>query len=225
MENRPLALNGVKFVLFDWDNTLAESRTALLYAINEVIKNRKLPGFDELNKKRNNDLSFKENFINFFGSNAEEIYKEYAKIYLANVDRLISTFDGVQEVLDFLHARGVKLMIMSNKDRELLEHELPILFEPGLFERIVCGQEALRDKPFPEHVYYALRGYLKPEEINRRNVWVVGDSPQDSTCALASKALPIRIGEDIWHEHETCSKRIVYFDNFRKFYEALKSKN
>lgn len=225
VEMEKLDLNKVKYVLFDWDNTLAESKTALLYAIRQVIAEKNLPCWEDLEKRRNHDLSFRENFENFFADRAHEIYERYAEIYKQNVERLISTFPGVREVLDLLREKQIPLMIMSNKDRNLLEFELPFLFDPKRFERVVCGQEAPRDKPFKDHVLYTLCGYLKPEEITQENVWVVGDSPQDSSAALGSNALPIRIGKNIWHDYETYNDKVVYFNDFLQFYAHLKQQN
>lgn len=211
----------VKYVVFDWDNTLAESRTPLMYALNKVLKERNLPSWEELKKVRDNNISFKANFKNFFHEQAEEIYERYAEIYLQNVERLISTFPKVPEVLDLLRKKKIKLIIMTNKDRRLFDFELPILFDPSYFEKIVCGCEAPLDKPHKEHVLFALDGYLKPEEINRDVVWVVGDSPQDSTAALNAGALPIRIGKKIWDDCEVYSDEIIYLNDFEEFYVHL----
>ena len=220
-----LNLSKVKFVLFDWDNTLAESKTSLVYAIKQVIAEKNLPSWESLQAVRDHDLSFKANFKNFFKERADEIYARYAEIYLQNVKRLIKTFPKVYEVLELLRERGVKLMVMTNKDRRLLEYELPLLFAPSCFERIVCGCEAPCDKPHKEQVLYTLSGYLKPEDISRSNVWVVGDSPQDSKAALASGALPIRIGKAIWEECETKCDDVIYLEDFADFYECLKGQN
>ena len=220
-----LDVSKVKYVLFDWDNTLAESKTPLLFAIRQVLAEKSLPEWETYNNVRDNSISFRENFKNFFNGRADEIYERYVEIYLQNVERLISTFPKVQEVLDFLRKRNVLIMIMTNKDRRLLEFELPLLFNPKYFERIVCGCEAPLDKPHKEHVLFALNGYLLPEEIVRDNVWVVGDSPQDSSAALEAGALPIRIGKDIWHDCEVYSEKIVYFKSFEEFYNCLSMQN
>ena len=225
MRNKPLPLGKVRFVVFDWDNTLAQSRPVLLYAIRQVLAEKELPCWEEVCKKRDNSLSFRDNFPNFFGVRAEEIYARYAEVYLQNVAGMISTFDGVREVLDYLLSRQVKLMIMSNKDRRLLDYELPLLFEPKMFEKVVCGHEAKHDKPYPEHLYYVLDGYLAPQEISPELVWMVGDSPQDSDCARAAHALPVRIGEDIWQTETLYPDEIRYFDDFMHFYAALTGKN
>ena len=220
-----LDLAKVKFVLFDWDNTLAESKTPLVYAIKQVIAEKKLPSWESLQAVRDHDLSFKANFKNFFKERAAEVYARYAEVYLQNVKRLIKTFPKVHEVLELLQKRGVKLMVMTNKDRRLLEYELPLLFEPSCFEKVVCGGEAPFDKPHKEQVFYTLAGYLEPQEISRSNVWVVGDSPQDSKAALASGALPIRIGKAIWEECETKCDEVIYLEDFVDFYECLKAQN
>ena len=67
----------------------------------------------------------------------------------------------------------------------------------------------------------SLEGLLKPEEITPENVWMIGDSAQDSDCALAANALPIRIGEPIWHDDNPKDGRIKYFHDFKAFYQAL----
>lgn len=60
-----LDVSKVKFVLFDWDNTLAESKTPLLFAIRQVIAEKNLPSWEALQSVRDHELSFKANFKNF----------------------------------------------------------------------------------------------------------------------------------------------------------------
>lgn len=216
-----LDISKLQYVLFDWDNTLAESRTPLVFAVNKVLEEYHMPDWNVVKQRRDNDLSFKDNFPRIFGNRAGEAYEKYSKIYLKNVTDLISTFEGVSEVLNFLKKRGIKIMVMSNKDRKLLDFELPLLFDKNIFDRIVAGHEAPRDKPYGEHALYALEGCLAPEEITPDNVWIVGDSPQDSSCALCINAKAIRIGKSIWGDEGVCDGRIVYFDTFCDFYKEL----
>lgn len=221
MPETKLSLAKLKAVLFDWDNTLAESRTPLVYAVNKVLEEYGLPDWNVVKQRRDNNLSFRDNFPRIFGNKAGEAYDKYSKIYLKNVARLISTFEGGDEVLKFLRKHGVKIIIMTNKERKLLDFELPLLFEPEMFDRIVAGHEAPRDKPYGEHALYALQGIVAREEINPDTVWVVGDSPQDSSCATAVQARPIRIGKPIWGDEGDKCPDIVYFDTFCDFYKAL----
>lgn len=216
-----LNLQELKAAVFDWDNTLAESRTALVFCVNKVLQEYHLPQWEEVKGKRDNKLSFRDNFPRIFGDKAEEAYEKYTKIYLQNVGKMITVFPKTLEVLQLLKSQGVKLMVMSNKDRKLLNYELPLLFNPNLFDNVVCGHEASKDKPYGEHLFWTLKNMFTPQQINRQNVWVIGDSPQDSECAKNAGALPIRIGKSIWEDETIDTSGIVFFDSFVDFYKTL----
>ena len=215
-----LDISPLKVAVFDWDNTLAESRSTLVYAVNQVLPQYGLDPWEKVCHKRNPDLSFRDNFPLIFGKNADEAYEKYAQIYLQNV-RFISAFPKTHEVLAFLKNHGVKLMIMTNKDRRLLEYELPLLFDPDLFDNIVCGHEAQADKPDGNHLIFTLKDVMKPAEICPESVWVIGDSSVDSRCAQNAGARAIRIGQPIFGQTEQAQKNVLYFDSFVDFYENL----
>ena len=216
-----LNLKELKAAVFDWDNTLAESRTALVFCVNKVLQEYNMPEWNIVKAKRDNMLSFRDNFPRIFGDKAEEAYAKYTKIYLQNVGRMITAFPKTLDVLQFLKSKGVKLMVMSNKDRKLLDYELPLLFNPEIFDNVVCGHEAIQDKPHGEHLLWTLKDIFTPQQINRQNVWVIGDSPQDSACAKNAGALPIRIGKSIWEDETTDTSGIIFFDSFVDFYKTL----
>lgn len=216
-----LDISPLKVAVFDWDNTLAESRSTLVYAVNQVLPQYGLEPWEKVCHKRNPDLSFRDNFPLIFGKNADEAYEKYTKIYLQNVRRFISAFPKTREVLAFLKNHGVKLMIMTNKDRRLLEYELPLLFDPDLFDNIVCGHEAQADKPDGNHLIFTLKDVMKPAEICPESVWVIGDSSVDSRCAQNAGARAIRIGQPIFGQAEQAQENVLYFDSFVDFYENL----
>ena len=110
MQHQPLPIEKVKLVIFDWDNTLAETRTPLTFAVNKILKDYGMPDWEEVKKLRDTNLSFRDNFPRIFGSKAEEAYKKYAAIYLQNVKNLISSFKGTQEVLNWLKAHGIRTL-------------------------------------------------------------------------------------------------------------------
>ena len=216
-----LNLKELKAAVFDWDNTLAESRTALVFCVNKVLREYNLPEWEVVKAKRDNKLSFRDNFPRIFGDKAADAYEKYTKIYLQNVGKMITAFPKTIEVLQFLKLQGVKLMVMSNKDRKLLDYELPLLFNPEMFDNVVCGHEAMKDKPYGEHLFWTLKDMFTPQQINRQNVWVIGDSPQDSACAKNAGALPIRIGKSIWADESDDTSGIIFFDSFVDFYKTL----
>lgn len=217
-----LNLQKVEYVLFDWDNTLAESRTCLVATVNEILKKYNLPDWEHQKSKRNPNLSFRDNFPNVFGAElAKQAYQEYAELYKKNVGHMLTSFPKVKETLELLKQQGKKIIILTNKDRQLLDFELPLLFDRSLFDRIVAGHEAPKDKPYPEQAWFALRGWLKPEEFSPDKVWIVGDSDMDSNCAMAAKASPIRIGNPIWGNLKAIPSVVLHFASFEEFFNAL----
>lgn len=219
-----LNLQQVEYILFDWDNTLAESRTCLVATVNEILKKYNLPDWEHQKSRRDPNLSFRDNFPNVFGAEkAKKAYQEYAELYKKNVVHMLTSFPKVKETLEFLKARGKKIIILTNKDRKLLDFELPLLFEKSLFDRIVAGHEAEKDKPSPEQAWYALKNWLKPEDFSPEKVWIVGDSDMDSDCALAAKACPIRIGNAIWGNIKAIPSGVLHFSSFEEFYQTLQN--
>ena len=82
-----LNLQKVEYILFDWDNTLAESRTCLVATVNEILKKYNLPDWEQQKEKRNPNLSFRDNFPNVFGEiNAKQAYLEYTENLFAHKD-------------------------------------------------------------------------------------------------------------------------------------------
>ena len=86
----------LKAAVFDWDGTLAETRTPRLWAVNRIMAKYGLPDWESTREKQNKLLSFMDNFPLVFGSRAEEAYREYAELYKANVARMIKTFPGAR---------------------------------------------------------------------------------------------------------------------------------
>ena len=213
-------ISELKVAAFDWDNTLALSHDALIYCVNIVLEEFGLPLWDVVKYKRNKNLSFRDNFPRIFGDKAEAAYSRYRQVYLQYVDNMISAPTYAEETLNLLHDRGVKIVIVSNKDRLLLEHELPLLYKPQIFQNIVCGHEALRDKPYPEQLQFAVTDLV--DEINYKKVWMIGDSEMDSSCANACGVTAIRIGLPIWEDKLEPQKDALFFANFSEFYRFLK---
>lgn len=211
----------LKVVLFDWDGTLAESSPPRILSVNSVLAEYGLPDWDKVKSLRDADLSFMDNFPNMFGDKAEEAYKKYCIKYLEIIKKGFNGYPMSGEVIGRLRSRGVKTAIMTNKDRRLFDVELPMLFPVKYFDKTVCGHEAPRDKPYGDHALFTLKGLIDFNDVSPETVWIVGDSRLDNLCAAAVNALPIRINHAPQPEERAECGDIVYFENYRAFYEAL----
>ena len=215
-----MSLNNLRVVAFDWDNTLSLNRDALVKSINEVLAEYGMPQWDIIKTKRNSDLSFKDNFPLIFGNDHIEAYKKYCRYYTYYAPRIVQSPVGAIELLSFFRENNIKTVIVTNKDRLLLDFELPLLYDKRLFDNIVCGHEASRDKPNPEQLQFAVKNWV--EDITSDNVWMIGDSAMDSKCALAAGARAVRIGQSIWNDVENKDERIAYFADFSSLQKAIK---
>ena len=213
----------MRVVAFDWDNTLSLNRDTLVKSINKVLAEYNMPEWDIVKVKRNPDLSFKDNFPLIFGSNYVEAYKKYCGYYLDFAPQIVQSPSGAVDLLLFFRNNNIKTVIVTNKDRQLLDFELPLLYDTRLFDNIVCGHEAPTDKPSPHHIEFAVQNWIS--DVTSENVWMVGDSAVDSKCALAAGARAIRIGQPIWNDVDSKDDRIAYFTDFRSLLAAIKEAN
>ena len=81
MQNRSLSIKDLRVAAFDWDNTLAYIREALVFSINKVLPLYGLPCWDIVKTLRDRNLSFRDNFPRIFGDKAHEAYEKYRIIY------------------------------------------------------------------------------------------------------------------------------------------------
>ena len=214
-------IKNLRVVVFDWDNTLVESRSALEFCVNKVLKAYNLPEWKITKQKRDDTLSFRDNFPIIFGENAKEAYALYRKIYLENVKDFISVFDGVYELVELFKQNRIPLVIMSNKDRLLFDFEYKFFFFLNDFKRVVCGHEAERDKPHKEQLLFGLDGIIRQEDINEESVWIIGDSPVDSDCAKRAGARAIRVGFPLWDCDNENDEKITFFKNIRELFNYI----
>ena len=87
---------------------------------------------------------------------------------------------------------GVGIYVICNKERALLTAEVRHFFPDIVFNAVLGNGDAPRNKPAPDPVFAALKN--ADFAINRETVWLVGDSKQDTDCALAAGVLPVVIG-------------------------------
>ena len=209
-----------KLVIFDWDDTLAKTRNAVVKAMNYVLSLYNLPEWDIIKEqKRDKNKSLKENFPNFFGEKYEEAYSKYLEYYNAEAYKEVEKVENAELFLNNLIRENIKIAIISNKEKSLLLKEVSSCFEKIKFDYICGNGYANKNKPAPDPVYKIMENY--DFELNKDNVWLVGDTKQDTDCALNSNCQPILIGKGKFMDEEylKLNECIKLFDNFEKLNE------
>lgn len=195
-------------VFFDWDNTLALNRDVVVGAMNKVLAKYSKDDWEKTKKeKRDNNKSLKENFVNFFGAELEkQAYNDYLNFY-NEFSNLLKAPDNAKEMLKLLVDKGIKVIIVSNKERSLLLNEISVLYSDINFYKIMANGDSEKNKPDASPIFKALEN--TNIEINPKNVWIIGDSNQDIDCGYNAGIQPILYGKGKLAEAE-------YFEEKRK---------
>lgn len=187
-------LNKPQIIFFDWDNTLALNRDVVVGAMNKVLAKYGKDDWEKTKKeKRDNNKSLKENFVNFFGEELEkQAYNDYLNFYNEFSD-LLKAPDNAKEMLRLLTNKGIKVIIVSNKERKLLLNEINVLYKDINFFKIMANGDSEKNKPDALPIFKALENVNI--EINPENVWIIGDSNQDIDCGYNANIQPILYGK------------------------------
>lgn len=105
----------------------------------------------------------------------------------------VSPMENANDFLKFCNQNKIDLYIISNKEKSLLLKEIEFCFPKISFKKILGNGDAPLNKPNPAPVFIALDDVAY--KINKDNVWLIGDTKQDTECAYNADIQPILIGK------------------------------
>lgn len=215
-------------VLFDWHATLVDTLDAMYRAVDDVlpelaelqlldrlvkpedsrsIDDRRLVeyvrSFGKLHPKIKADrkISRTDIFEVLFGNDEEAkriAHEAFNRHYRKHFGDVQPFEPEVREVLEALRALGLKVGVITNRDREFFATELEKVDATGwthLFDTSVCGDDAERRKPNPDQVLLATRNVgAEPGP----HVWYVGDSTTDTVAAKTAGVTSIFFNGAQW---------------------------
>lgn len=182
----------IKYAVFDWDGTLADTYPAIVGGYRHVFETLDLPvpSREEIEEKtakaqNKNVLScfFDETQI----KRAKDLYYQYINAH--HLDTL-KAVQGAKEVLDFCVNNKIEPRLMTNKKRPYLEAELKHLGFETYFAKIVCAGEYEYDKPHR----VACEALFDFALFKADEVVVIGDGAADVEVAKVYGAKSIILG-------------------------------
>lgn len=180
-------------VIFDWDNTLVDSWSAIAEAVNYTRNEFGLGTWSMDEIQSNCTRAARESFPDWFGQERwQEAYSVYYKCFDEVRRRVgIHKKSGADELLNLLKERNIPIFVVSNKRGDYLRQEAQTLKWDDYFTALIGATDAPRDKPARDPVDMALSyGKLTAGA----DIWFVGDSEADVACARNAECLPIFIG-------------------------------
>lgn len=180
-------------ILFDWDNTLADNWAAIHEAMNATLIAMGQPPWTLAQSRDRIKGSLRDSFPLMFGDH----WREAARIYREAFERehlvQLREMPCAGDMLDQMRRLSLYLAVVSNKMGRYLRIEADHLGWTGHFGRLVGAQDTDDDKPAVAPVEMALAG----SGIARGpDVWFVGDTDIDVTCAVNAQCTPILLRAD-----------------------------
>lgn len=169
----------LKAVLFDWDGTLVDSKSAILTSYREAtsrILGQEFPVTPA-------DVAFvipmraQESFgmMSDDPEVVEGLIAAYHRAYLSNSATQSGAYPGAAQTLSTLHAQGYRIGIITSKGRERVDQDAERFGLGEHIEHFVTGDVSAERKPHPGPVLEALAHMrLDPSEVV-----YVGDGQQD----------------------------------------------
>lgn len=206
----------LKAILFDWDDTLAHTRPAVVDAMEYVLSKYGKESWDITKTKyRDTQKSLKENFPNFFGTQANGAYQDYLAYYTNNGYSKVVACEGASAFLQWCNKKKIDIFIISNKEKSLLLKEVAFCFPDISFSKILGNGDAPQNKPAPTPVFVALKKVEYP--IDKNNVWLIGDTKQDTECAYNAGIQSVLLGKGKFMNDDYIKSKkdsLLIFNNF-----------
>jgi phosphoglycolate phosphatase len=111
----------------------------------------------------------------------------YCKRYAIHYLDKTSPYDGINELLIGLKAKGIKLAVVSNKPDEATKKIISEVFGENVFDIVLGQQEGVPHKPNPKSAFNA----CETMQVLPRECVFLGDSAVDMQTAIAAGMLPV----------------------------------
>jgi N-acetyl-D-muramate 6-phosphate phosphatase len=183
----------IRAVLFDLDGTLLDTAPDMIRAVNRL---RALHGLDAVPSasvrpfvSKGGRAMIRAAFADWNEIDREPLLQPFLDLYREQIVIDTRLFEGFEETLRALEARGLALAIVTNKPAWLTE---AVLTETGLAQRfaaVICGDTLPEKKPHPAPVLEACRLL----DVEAKRAVMVGDDQRDIDSARAAGAYSIAV--------------------------------
>ncbi len=176
----------MKLCIFDLDGTLLDTLPSIAYFANgALVKNGLSPiPTDEFRYFAGDGIyTLVHRMLAWLGADTEEmfarVYEDYKTAYHAEPSRGTQMFEGLSDVLDRLHADGIRLAVFSNKPDEAVQDLWQTLLGKDRFAAAVGQIDGIPMKPDPTAVFRMMESL----GIRAADTCYIGDTSTDMKTA------------------------------------------
>lgn len=182
--------------IFDLDGTLTDSLDSLHYSVNETLKEL---GLGKITREQcrlfvgDGARCLIERALRASGDEnlrlVDEAMQIYKRIFKENCTYNVVPYDGIEEMLSSLKARGMRLAVVSNKPDEQAGYVVEHIFGKGIFNHVQGQREDIPRKPAPDGVLFTMRQLnVEPQETV-----YIGDSDVDMETGKAAGVFTVGV--------------------------------
>jgi pyrophosphatase PpaX len=176
-------------ILFDMDGTLIDSIELIVEGMVYAYDGREgpRPTREEWKALIGTPLDKMLAQWSHSAEDVEFLRGRYREFQFGHHDRLVRIYDGVEETLRELHARGHPLAIVSSKLERGIRKSMDYFKLTPLFDVLVGLESTEKHKPLPEPVLFA----LEKLGVAPKDAIFVGDSPHDIEAGNAAGVVTV----------------------------------
>lgn len=170
----------IKYVVFDWDGTLADTYPVISAAYDYTFDQLGLPRipYDEV-KRLTSTLQNKDTLGFIFKERKDEASRAYYEYIAAHHATNLQAMPSAKEVLEFCRNQGLKTYLITNKKTLYIKEEILKLGFQNMFDKVIAAGEYAEDKPHPIATHAVFDGNLPPAD----EILVLGDGEADIKTA------------------------------------------
>lgn len=195
----------IKAVLFDFDGTFGDTAPDLVNTANYIFNKHKKDPIDFSSGRQIASDGVKAFLDKRFDESKDDyksLFDQFLNYYDQHLNDNFKLFEGIKKLIDYLDKKEIFWGIVTNKSRGLTEKLLKFNDLYNQCSVLVCGDDGLKPKPYPDTLLHA----LKSLGIKCHEALYLGDGYRDIQAAKIAniKSILVTYGylkeEDKYHD-------------------------